>query len=143
MYTISSKNILSIEQFTSLVWNEPVSIAVQLHLQIVGDVLPINNPEFENYLCHMISTKLEIKDTMESNISASHLDLLRYYRSVGTINSTSLYDKRDNFGFNITNFPFLFSYISSSLAYGVLSHSSYDVPGLAPLMNGLLKSSLK
>ena len=32
---------------------------------------------------------------------------------------TSLYDKRDNFNFNITNFPFLISNIPSSPAYGV------------------------
>ena len=32
---------------------------------------------------------------------------------------TSLYDKRDNFNFNITDFPFLSSNIPSSLAYDV------------------------
>ena len=43
--------------------------------------------------------------------------------------------KRDDFNFNITNFPFLSSNIPSSPAYGVLSHSSF--PGLCPLMNVL------
>ena len=33
--------------------------------------------------------------------------------------STSLYDKRDDFNFHITNFPFLSSNIPSSPAYGV------------------------
>ena len=32
---------------------------------------------------------------------------------------TSLYDKRDDFNFHITNFPFLISNIPSSPAYGV------------------------
>ena len=41
------------------------------------------------------------------------------------------------FNFHITNFPFLSSNIPSSPAYGVLSHSSYGMPGLAPLMNVL------
>ena len=50
---------------------------------------------------------------------------------------TSLYDKRDDFNFQITNFSFLSSNIPSSPAYGVLSHSSYGMPGLAPLINVL------
>ena len=39
-------------------------------------ILPINNPEFENYLGQMYPVKLKIKDTKESNTSASYLDLL-------------------------------------------------------------------
>ena len=45
--------------------------------------------------------------------------------------------KRDDFNFHNTNFPFLSSNIPSSQAYGFLSHSSYGMPGLAPLMNAL------
>ena len=42
-------------------------------------------------------------------------------QSVGTVNFVlrSLYDKRDDFNFHITNFPFLSSNIPSSPAYGV------------------------
>ena len=40
-------------------------------------------------------------------------------QSVGTVKlRTSLYDKRDDFNFHITNFPFLSSNIPSSPAYG-------------------------
>ena len=46
-----------------------------------------------------------------------------------------IYDKRDDFNFHITNFPFLSSNIPSSPAYGVLSLNLYDTPGLAPRMN--------
>ena len=42
----------------------------------IDDVLSINNPEFENYLGQMYPVELEIKDTAESNTSASYLDLL-------------------------------------------------------------------
>ena len=38
-------------------------------------VLSINNPDFENYLGQMYLLELEIKDTTESNTSASYLDL--------------------------------------------------------------------
>ncbi|KAK3099254.1 hypothetical protein FSP39_001649 [Pinctada imbricata] len=41
------------------------------------------------------------------------------YDTDGHMN-TSLYDKRDDFNFSITNFPFLSSNIPSSPAYGVL-----------------------
>ena len=62
--------------------------------------------------------ELEIKDTTESNTSASYLDLLLSIESDGQLR-TSLYDKRDDFNFHITNFQFLSSNIPSSPAYGV------------------------
>ena len=84
----------------------------------------------------MYPAELEIKDTTESNTSASYLDLLLSIESDGQLR-TSFYDKRDDFNFHITNFPFLSSNIPSSPAYSVLSHSSYGMSGLAPLMNVL------
>ena len=71
----------------------------------------------------MYPAELEIKDTTESNTSASYLelDLLSIARD-GQL-QTSLYDKSDDFNFHITNFPFLNSNIPSSTAYGVfISH---------------------
>ena len=65
-----------------------------------------------------IPPELEIKDTTESNTSASYLDLLLSIGRDGQLH-TSLYDKRDDFNFHITNFPFLSSNIPSSPAYGV------------------------
>ena len=84
----------------------------------IDDVLSINNPDFENYLGQMYPPELEIKDTTESNTSASYLDLLLSIGRDGQLH-TSLYDKRDDFNFHITNFPFLSSNIPSSPAYGV------------------------
>ena len=48
----------------------------------------------------------------------SYLDLLLSIGRDGQLR-TSLYDKRDDFNFHITNFPFLSSNIPSSPAYGV------------------------
>ena len=84
----------------------------------IDDLLSINNPDFENYLGQMYPAELEINDTTESNTSASYLDLLLSIESDGQLR-TSLYDKRDDFNFHITNFPFLSSNIQSSPAYGV------------------------
>ena len=84
----------------------------------IDDVLSINNPDFENYLGQMYPPELELKDTTESNTSASYLDLLLLIDRDGQLH-TSLYDKRDDFNFHITNFPFLSSNIPSYPAYGV------------------------
>ena len=84
----------------------------------IDDVLSINNPHFENYLGQIYPAELEIKDTTESNTSASYLDLLLSIGRGGQLR-TSLYGKRDNFNFHITNFSFPSSNIPSSPAYGV------------------------
>ena len=65
----------------------------------------------------MYSPELEIKDTTESDTSASYLDLHLSIGMDGQLH-TSLYDKRDDLNFHITNFPFLSTNIPSSPAYG-------------------------
>ena len=91
-------------------FNAISSLTSQFNLtyRYIDDVLSINNPDFENYLGQMYPAELEIKDTTESNTSASYLDLLLSIESDGQLR-TSLYDKRDDFNFHITNFPFLSS----------------------------------
>ena len=69
-------------------------------------------------IIQMYPAELEIKDTTESKTSHSYLDLLLSIRRDGQLR-TSLYDKHDDFNFNITNFPFLNSNFPSSPAYGV------------------------
>ena len=84
-----------------------------------------------------VSSELEIKDTTESTTSASYLDLLLSIGRDGQLH-TSIYDKRDDFNFHITNFPFLSSNIPSSpRPMACLSLNLYDTPGLAPRMNVL------
>ena len=64
----------------------------------------------------MYPPELEIKDTTESNTFASYLDLLLKIGRDVQLHS-SLYGKRDDFNFHITNFPFLSSNIPSAPAY--------------------------
>ena len=66
----------------------------------------------------MYPPELEIKGTTESNTSASYLNLLLSIGRDGQLH-TSLYDKRVDFNFHITNFPFLSSNIPSSPAFAV------------------------
>ena len=72
----------------------------------------------QTYLGQVYPAELEIKDTTENTTSASYLDLLLSIGRDGQLH-TSIYDKRDDFNFHITNFPFLSSNIPSSPAYGV------------------------
>ena len=112
---------------------ETLSTSVQSN-RYINDVLSINNPEFENYLGQMYLAEHEIKDTTGSTTSASYLDLLLSIGRDGQ-SHTFIYDKRDDFNFHITKFPFLSRNIPYSPAYGVLSLNLYDTPWLAPRMN--------
>ena len=84
----------------------------------IDDVLSLNNPHFKDYLHLIYPSELEIKDTTDTNRSASYLDLLLFIDDGGRLKS-NLYDKRDDFDFKIVNFPFLSSNIPASPAYGV------------------------
>jgi hypothetical protein len=64
------------------------------------------------------SIELEIKDTTDTDRSASYLDLHLEIDSEGRL-GTKLYDKRDDFNFPIVNFPFICSNIPAAPAYGV------------------------
>ena len=72
----------------------------------IDDVLSINNPEFENYLGQMYPVELEIKDTTMSNTSASYLDLVLSIERNGHLH-TSIYDKRDDFNFQLSRFSII------------------------------------
>ena len=84
----------------------------------------------------MYPPELEIKDTTESNTSASYFDLLLSFGKDGQLR-TSLYDKRDDFNFHIKTFRswVATSHLCPPMAF--LSQNSSDMPGLAPLMNVL------
>ena len=62
--------------------------------------------------------ELEIKDTTDSSMSASYLDLTLEIDQDQHL-TTKIYDKHDDFDFSIVNFPFLCSNIPESPAYGV------------------------
>ena len=82
------------------------------------DVLSINKHNFHNYVHLIYPDELDIKDTTESDKSASYRGILLNIDSNGRL-TTSLYDKRDDFNFAIVNFPFLCSNIPLSPVYGV------------------------
>ena len=102
----------------------------------IDDVLSINNPDFDNYLGQMYPAELEIKDTTESNTSASYLDLLLSIESDGQLR-TSLYDNMTTSTSISQTFRSWVEIFHLRQPMVFLSHSSYGMPGLAPLMNVL------
>ena len=83
----------------------------------IDDVLSINNPTFGDYINIIYPEELEIRDTTDADHHASYLDLLLIYDNFHRL-QVKLY-KRDDFNFDIVNFPFLSSNIPQSPAYGV------------------------
>ena len=61
--------------------------------------------------------ELELKETTESEESCSFLDLLLFNDDSEL--KCRVYDKRDDFNFNIVNYPFMESNIPINPAYGV------------------------
>ena len=71
----------------------------------IDDVITLNNPRFEEYIDFIYPEELEIKDTTESKQQASYLDLLLMIDQTQCL-STKIYDKRDDFNFQIVNSHF-------------------------------------
>ena len=84
----------------------------------IYDVLSLNYSRFGDFVDRIYPIELEIKDTTDTDRSASYLDLHLEVDSEGRLR-TKLYDKRDDFNFPIVNFSFICSKIPAASAYGV------------------------
>jgi hypothetical protein len=78
----------------------------------------LNNSRFGDFADRIYPIELEIKDTTDTDTSASYLDLHLEIDSERWLR-TKLYDKRDDFNFPIVNFPFLCGNIPAAPEYGV------------------------
>jgi hypothetical protein len=56
--------------------NKKLAVSFNHTFRYIDDVLSINNHDFHNYVHLIYPDKLEIKDTTESDKSASYLDML-------------------------------------------------------------------
>ena len=85
----------------------------------IDDVLSLNNSRFCDVFHRIYPIELEIKDTTNTDRSASYLDLHLEIDGEGRLR-TKLYEKkRDDFNIPIVNFPFICSNIPAAPAYGV------------------------
>ena len=67
------------------------------------DIFTIDNPEFEKHIPDIYPTELQLNKATTSDKETSFLDF--DIKVVGSDVHTSVYDKRDDFGFPIVNFP--------------------------------------
>ena len=81
------------------------------------DILNINNVYFENMVSQIYPSELQLNKTNASDTEAAFLDL--HLSISNDIVSTKIYDKRDDFDFEIVNFPFLDGDVPRSTSYGV------------------------
>ena len=86
-------------------------------MRYIDDLLTLNNNRFECAIDDIYPPELQLKKTTDCPTALSYLDVMITIDN--GIYSTAVYDKRDNFNFNIVNFPYLSSNIPSKPAYGV------------------------
>ena len=71
----------------------------------LDDIFTINNPEFKKHIPHIYPTELQLNKANTSYKETSFLDL--NIKVTGSDGHTSVYDKKENLGFPIVNFPWL------------------------------------
>ena len=95
-----------------------LSRKLNLSYRYIDDLISFNNKRFKEFMSDMYPKELTISETTESTSVASWIDLLSARDKSNNI-TTKLYEKRDAFGFQIVNFPFMSSNIPLAPAYGV------------------------
>ena len=83
----------------------------------LDDLLNIDNMYFDQTVDRIYPTELQLNRANSSNTEAPFLDL-NLCVSNGTV-STKIYDKWDDFDFDIVNFPFLDGDVPRRTTYGV------------------------
>ena len=83
----------------------------------LDDILNIFNVYFDNMVSQIYPSELQLNKANTSDTKDAFLDL--HLSISNDIVSTKIYDKRDDFDFEIVNFPFLDSDVPRSTSYGV------------------------
>ena len=83
----------------------------------LDDLLNIDYPYFEQIVGQIYSSELQFNKANSSHAEAPFLDFT--LSITNGIVSSKIYDKRDDFNFEIVNFPFLDEDVSRSPSYGV------------------------
>ena len=83
----------------------------------LDNIFTIDNPEFEKYIPDIYPAELQLNKANTSDKETSFLDL--NIKVIGSDIHTSVYDKRDDFGFPIVNFQWLRSDVPRPPSYGI------------------------
>ena len=108
----------SFKGFARVKINKILPQTVYSSFRYIDDVLSLNNSQFSDYLHFIHPNELEVKDTTDTQKSASYHDLNIEINNGGRL-KTKLYNKRDDFTLRIVNFLLISSTIPASPAYGV------------------------
>ena len=84
----------------------------------LDDLLNIDNPYFEGMTNQIYPSELQLNKVNTIDTEAPYLDLHLSIAN-GIVTSKSLYNKRDDFDFDIINFPFLDGDVPRRASYGV------------------------
>ena len=82
----------------------------------LDDLLNINNVYFDTMVSQIYPSELQLNKAYTSDTEAAFLDL--HLSISNDIVCTKIYDKRDDFDFEIFNFPFSDGDVSHSTSYG-------------------------
>ena len=91
--------------------------AFNLTLRYLDDLVNIDNVYFDQMVDRIYPIKLHLNRANSSDTGSPFLDL-NLCISNGTV-STKIYDKRDDFDFDIVNFPFLDDDVPRRTSYGI------------------------
>ena len=91
--------------------------AINTTSRYLDDTLNINNVYFDNMVSQIYPSELQLNKANTSDTKVAFLDL--HLSISNDIVSTKIYDKRDDFDFEIVNFPFLDGDVPRSTSYGV------------------------
>ena len=83
----------------------------------LDDILNIDNVYFDNMVSQIYPSELQLNKAYTSDTEAAFFDL--HLSISNDIVSTKIFDKRDDFDFEIVNFPFLDGDVPRSTSYGV------------------------
>ena len=83
----------------------------------LDDISKINNVYFDNMVSQINPSELQLNKVNTSDTKSAFLDL--HLSISNDVVSTKIYDKRDDFDFEIVNFPFLDGHVPRSTSYGV------------------------
>jgi hypothetical protein len=83
-------------------------------LRNTEDVLSLNNSKFGDFVDSIYPIELEIRNTTDTDWSASYLDLRIEIYIEGRLRTKGC-DKRDDFNFPVVNVPFICSNIPAAL----------------------------
>ena len=108
------------ENFMKSLWPESQADIIEAFnstLRYLDDLLNIDNINVEQLVNRIYPAELRLNKANSSDTEAPFLDL-NLSISYGTV-STKIYDKRDDFDFDIVNFPFLDGDVPRRTSYGV------------------------